>query len=224
MFFIIFSAELIFLFIASRFIVKMFSSFLLRFTKSKKITIWILSLLFLPGTFIHELSHYVSALSLFVNVGKFNLTPRIEVEHVTLGSVHIEKTDPIRRFLIGASPFLFGMIIICAVPFYIFRNENSIFPPDNVFKISIIIFTSYFLFTVANSMFSSKKDMEGSLVLLIFLAVIAVGLRFAGIEFEAVLISLVLENENVFKNLSILLLPSVIIDFMIVALGSRVKE
>ena len=66
--------------------------------------------------------------------------------------------------------------------------------------------------------------MEGSLVLLIFLAVIAVGLRFAGIEFEAVLISLVLENENVFKNLSILLLPSVIIDFMIVALGSRVKE
>ena len=73
-------------------------------------------------------------------------------------------------------------------------------------------------------MFSSKKDMEGSLVLLIFLAVIAVGLRFAGIEFEAVLISLVLENENVFKNLSILLLPSVIIDFMIVALGSRVKE
>ena len=112
---------------------------------------------FSSRTFIHELSHYVSALSLFVNVGKFNLTPRIEVEHVTLGSVHIEKTDPIRRFLIGASPFLFGMIIICAVPFYIFRNENSIFPPDNVFKISIIIFTSYFLLRLPTACSRAKK-------------------------------------------------------------------
>ena len=84
-----------------------------------------------------------------------------------------------------------------------------VFSPDNVMEISIILLTTYFFFTVANSMFSSKRH-GGRQVLLIFLAVIAVGLRFAGIEFEAVLISLVLGNENVFKNLSILLLASVI--------------
>ena len=220
----IFIAEILLIFILSSIVARKISSVLLRLTRSRKVTIYLMSLIFLPGIIIHELSHYFCASLLFVRVGKINFLPKIsDSEKVTMGSVEIEKTDPIRRFLIGASPFFFGMVIICVVPFYIFRNGNSVFPPDNAMEILIILFITYFLFTVANSMFSSKKDMEGSLVLLIFLAVIAIGLRFSGIEFETVLISLVVGNENVFKNLSILLLPSVLIDLLILASSAKIK-
>ncbi len=66
--------------------------------------------LLLPGVILHELSHYIVAKLLLVQTGAIQIgvgTPR--AKRVTLGSVHIERTDPLRESLIGVAPFIFGV-------------------------------------------------------------------------------------------------------------------
>jgi hypothetical protein len=66
--------------------------------------------LLLPGVILHELSHYLVAKLLFVPTGKFHIGLRnLRARQVTLGSVSIERVDPLRESLIGAAPFIFGV-------------------------------------------------------------------------------------------------------------------
>src|SRR5258708_2029001 len=101
----LFFAELFLLFLMSRTLTRLLSSFLFRLTRSKKLTIYTLSVLFFPGTLIHELSHAVMAGILFVPVAHMEFIPKIEEGGVKLGSIAVAKTDPLRRLLIGMAPF-----------------------------------------------------------------------------------------------------------------------
>lgn len=162
---IIFVLELIVLFILSQQLSKSLSFLLLRITNSQQITINILSFIFLPGIIIHELAHWFMASILFVRTGEIEFLPQIQGDVVKLGSVAIAKTDLIRRFLIGVAPIIIGLGIMLLV----FSFFSSIIPQKNWQTVVLI----YLFFEIGNTMFSSKKDMEGAMGLLIGVLVIS---------------------------------------------------
>src|SRR5438045_1842305 len=114
---LIFLSELLILFFLSRLLTRNLSSLLYHTTRSQKATIYLMALLFFPGTVIHELSHAIMAGLLFVHTGHIELWPKLEGQHVKLGSVAIAHTDIFRRFLIGAAPFFFGTTLLLGLLF-----------------------------------------------------------------------------------------------------------
>jgi hypothetical protein len=162
---IIFCLELFILYLFSRYITIELSRLFLRLFHSHKASALILAFLYLPGTFIHEFAHLFMAVLLRVETTHFTLLPKIGEESIELGSVGIIKPNPIRRLLIGAAPFLFGtMLVLLGIHFFFSLNiQNSL----------IIAVLVYCLFTVSNTMFSSKRDLEGALELV--LAILIVG-------------------------------------------------
>lgn len=183
-FLLLFLFELLILFFLSQRLTRLFSFILSRSFKSERGTVYILSLLFLPGILIHELAHFFTAIILFVRVGDIELIPQIRGESVKLGSVAVAKTDPIRRFLIGAAPVAVGITIILVSLHYSFSKVAStslaeLFTKASLGKILLLI---YILFEVGNTMFSSKKDMEGALELFLTIGVIFGLLYFFGVR------------------------------------------
>ena len=77
------------------------------------------SIIFLPGTIIHELSHWIVAEVLQVRTGTISIFPDLESEgegvSQRLGSVATERTDPFRGFLIGLAPFISGLAILAVL-------------------------------------------------------------------------------------------------------------
>ena len=66
--------------------------------------------LLLPGVILHELSHYVVAKLLLVRTGNLQIgLGNTRAKRVSLGSVNIERTDPLRESLVGVAPFAFGV-------------------------------------------------------------------------------------------------------------------
>jgi hypothetical protein len=162
---IAFFAELGFLFFLSREVINQLARFFVRITGSTKKTIYIMALIFFPGTFLHEISHFMFALFLLVPVWQVNLIPKINDDgSVILGSVPIGKTDPIRRTLIGIAPVILGISLIFSVWWY--ANQ---FGFTSTGWLGLWIFLT---FIASNTMFSSRKDLEGTLELLIIIVIL----------------------------------------------------
>src|SRR3989344_2202516 len=162
-----FLSELIILFFLSHRLANTLAQLIYRITKSRKVVLYILSLFLFPGTVIHELSHYFTAALLLVKVGEINLFPQMKENEVIFGSVQIAKTDPLRRFFIGVAPLLVGIGMITALLTYF----------DTITIIPFIwkqLLLGYIVFEIGNTMFSSKKDMEGAIELFIALGVLVI--------------------------------------------------
>lgn len=149
----------------------------------------------------------------FVPAGKMELVPHLDDRGVKLGSVAVAKTDPFRRVLIGVAPFLFGTAIILITLFYTAKDGI----PNNPWLILLI---GYIVFEIGNTMFSSRKDMEGAIELLLALIVVGVVLYFSGlrppdINPKTVFLDSILK---VFQTGSVFLLVPLIIDVCIIAL------
>lgn len=86
--------------------------FVLMVTGNPRSGLRFLFYLLLPGIILHELSHYLIAKLLFVPTGQFRIGLRDLRAQVTLGSVSIERVDPLRESLVGAAPFVFGISVI----------------------------------------------------------------------------------------------------------------
>ncbi len=129
--------------------------------------IYFMALLFFPGTLVHELSHFLTAKLLFVSTGKIELIPYGEGRNIKLGSVMIAKTDFMRNIFIGIAPFFAGTAILLSMLFYL---------PQNIFENKFLLFlVVYIIFEIGNNMFSSKKDLEGTVeVVLIICGVISI--------------------------------------------------
>lgn len=128
---------------------------------------YLLAILFLPGTYIHELSHYVVAKILFVPTFGITLRPKIERNSIKMGSVEIAQTDFIRRFLIGSAPFTVGIILLVGSMYALVLNNWHMHP---VFAALEMLF----VFQVGNTMFMSKKDWEGTWKIIMLLCVVGV--------------------------------------------------
>lgn len=187
---LIFFLELFLLFLLSRLVQKNLSQFLFLITGSIKWTIAILSLLFLPGTILHELAHFFFAAVLLVPVGKMEFIPKLHGESVKLGSVSIGQTDPFRRILIGIAPFLIGTLVIL---FTLYLSEKNILWKNSWAVAGVF----YILFEVGNTMFSSKKDLEGASLILVLVALLTTLFYILGIHIDIQDINRALNDQTI---------------------------
>lgn len=87
--------------------------FFLLLTRSPRITVLLFALVFLPGVFLHELSHFVTAKLLRVQTGRFSIFPKNMADgRLQLGYVEVAGSDPLRESLIGAAPLLAGSAFV----------------------------------------------------------------------------------------------------------------
>ena len=88
-------------------------------TRRENITILLFSLLFLPGVFIHEFSHFLMAKILFVPTGKFSVIPQsMPNGKLRLGYVEVSSADVFRDSLIGMAPLIAGGFFIAYAAIY----------------------------------------------------------------------------------------------------------
>lgn len=82
-------------------------------TRSPGITVGVFSLIFLPGVFLHELSHLLTAKLLFVRTGGFSLIPQAMPDgNLRLGYVEAAESDIFRDTLVGAAPVITGTLFV----------------------------------------------------------------------------------------------------------------
>lgn len=142
-------------------------------TRNREMAVVLYSLPLLPGVILHELSHVLMAFILRVRTQGFTVVPRRDVDgHVALGSVIVERVDPVRASLIGLAPFLAGSIAIWWIGQSAFGLSNlgatllsgdgptigdainqMIHQPDAWLWL-------YLLFAISNTMFPSASDRE----------------------------------------------------------------
>lgn len=206
-YFLLFFLEIGLLFFLSRIVSKTLSRFL---------SIHVLSFLFLPGIIVHELSHLLVSGILFVRAGDIEFTPKITDKGLKLGSVEIARTDPVRRSIIGFAPVFVGISIIIGIV-YLFSSNLVLFR-ENLYGVALMTLgAGYILFAISNSMFSSKKDMEGTLELVIALIVIFTVLYLIGLRMPSYFVEYLFRPEvlRLIQKSSLFLLAPIIIDVLI---------
>lgn len=143
-----------------------------RFGGGKRTFIWLWSLIFLPGTIIHEVSHFLAAALTGAKTGKIEIFPELSKNTLggefdrtkkthRLGFVQTQQLNPIRGFIVGIAPLLIGMgLLIWLAP------ELQV----TSYKLQVSWQTAikfYLFFTVANSLFLSWTDVKQTLPLII---------------------------------------------------------
>ena len=147
-------AELALLYFLSVRVIQVIYSLLYYLFHSRPVGMSIVSLIFFPGTVVHELSHLFTAEILGVRTGHLTLVPEsLDSTDVKTGSVAIASTDPFRRTLIGIAPLLVGVMALATLS-YVYNVKFV-----NNRTITIVYY--YLIFSISNSMFSSKEDMKG---------------------------------------------------------------
>ncbi len=207
---IFFLAEIFLLYFISQKLHKAISAFIYKVTKSKKWTIYIMAVVFLPGTIIHELSHAVSALFLLVPFENVEFIPEIQGKDVKLGSVRIAKTDPLRSFLISSAPLTLGVLLILYIFYFIFQLEEG-------FSLWSTLISLYAAFEIGNSMYLSKSDTKGMLGLVILLVIFFIVLYLLGVNISLNTNNLLkFDLGLLFKKASLFMLFPVAIDTLLI--------
>ncbi|MBP6913334.1 MAG: M50 family metallopeptidase [Candidatus Levybacteria bacterium] len=206
---ILFFVELLILFFISQKTTQSISQFLYKITKSKRITIFFLAFLFLPGTIIHEFSHAIAAAITGVRVGRMDLMPEYIQGGLKLGSVQVGKADIVRNFFIGIAPFISGTILLLVIIYIVL--SYSFFA-----SFGITILSLYLVFVISNTMFSSRKDMEGAVEFFILIAVFLLAFYLLGLRFDTISLNFLSIFNHMFKIGSYYLLVPLGIDIFII--------
>jgi len=97
-------------------------AFFLILTRRTGLTEAIFALIFLPGVFLHELSHFLMAKLLGVQTGKFSLIPQAQPNgKLRLGYVETASGGFIRDALIGAAPLVTGSLFVVYVAIFYYH-------------------------------------------------------------------------------------------------------
>lgn len=162
--------------------------YLLRvFIKNDSLIFGIVSLFFLPGTILHEFSHFFMAIILFLPVHKIQILPEFEKNYIKLGKVLYEKKDVIRGVIVGIAP-LFGALL-----FFWFLSVFHLFPQQNVW---LTILLGYIIFSVSSAMFSSKQDLIDLIYVIPFIILFAIVVYLFNINFD-----FILRNKRLISNI-----------------------
>lgn len=136
-------------------------------------SLWLYALILLPGVFLHELSHWLTAGLLGVRTGRFSLMPRDHADGVQLGYVEYyrdRRLGPIRESLIGAAPLIFGSTAVILIGNHIFDLPailalvqepavgNWVAAARLVVAADDSLVWLYLLFAVSNAMLPSASD------------------------------------------------------------------
>jgi hypothetical protein len=152
----------------------------------------------LPGVVVHELSHWLMARLLGVRTGRIQLMPQrgktsgTRRRKITLGSVSVARTDPLRSTLIGVAPLLGGVTVILLI-------GNSVLGVDELaarlsgdggagllaglgelLRVPDFWLWLYLIFAVSNAMLPSETDVAVMRPVLVFLGIAAALLLVVG--------------------------------------------
>jgi hypothetical protein len=154
-------------------------------TRSPRFTIGLFQLIFLPGVFLHELSHYLMAKILRVPTGRFSVLPRpLPDGRLQMGYVEIARSDIVRDSLIGAAPLIAGTLFVAYVAVYALdmrvlwdtlRNgQMSMFwmGMNALPTVNHFYWWSYLAFAVSSMMTPSQSDRHAWLGLVVSMVII----------------------------------------------------
>src|ERR1043165_7349269 len=154
-------------------------------TRDTRLTMGIFSILFLPGVFLHEFSHFLVAKLLGVRTGRFSIFPQsLPDGRLQLGYVETVRADAVRDSLIGAAPLILGTLFVAYVAIYhlqmrvlwdVFRNGQL-----NLFWMGIRALPTvkdfylwfYLAFAVSSTMMPSESDRHAWIELIISVGVL----------------------------------------------------
>lgn len=140
------------------------------------------AVLTLPGTILHELSHWAVAEILRVETGEITILPRADTgeSNQRLGSVMTGRTDPVRGFLIGLAPFVTGILAL-------FILNQVLLEFWGIAPWWQTALTLYGLVVVGNSMLISGEDRRyfPLITILLILVIIILGQQQVTISPEA---------------------------------------
>ena len=152
------------------------------------ISIWLFSLIFFPGVFLHECSHYLMARILGVRTAGFSILPQVKSDgHIQMGFVETARSDMIRQALIGLAPLLSGCAVVAYIGIWRLGVTGLWLPLINLDGAAALdqlglIYARpdfwlwfYLLFAVGSTMFPSRSDQRAWLPLAI-LVTLALGL------------------------------------------------
>lgn len=166
---------------------------LLLLTRHPQLTVALFSILFFPGVFIHEVSHYLMAKILRVRTRGFSLIPdTLPDGRLQMGYVETEASDIVRDSLIGLSPLIAGSLLVAyaginRLHLYtlwdVLRNGQielfwlglSLLPTVKDFYLWF-----YFTFAVSSTMMPSDSDRHSWLPLGLWAAALFAMAIFAG--------------------------------------------
>lgn len=162
--------------------------FILRkIVKNEKFVLTIVSLIYFPGTLLHEVSHMLTAMILALKVNKIKIFPVYESGRIQLGSVEFEKKDFVRGFLVGIAPVFTGITFLYSI--FVLR----LFPSENIIQ---NIFFIYLIFSVSSTMFSSRQDLIDFIYFIPLILILA--LLFYILQVD---INIIIKNEKVTSNM-----------------------
>jgi len=154
-------------------------------TRNAQLTMGIFSFIFLPGVFLHELSHFLMAKLLRVPTGRFSLLPQsLPDGRLRLGYVETAQADMLRDSLIGAAPLFVGTAFVAYVSLHpldmqivwdTLHNGQA-----NLFWLALIDLPNqkdfylwfYLTFVVSSTMMPSESDRHAWLELAISIGII----------------------------------------------------
>jgi hypothetical protein len=182
--FVLMLVPLIFL---QRFLHREIQAVFLIISRDARVTMTIFQLIFLPGVFLHEGSHFLMAKLLGVPTGRFSILPRpLPNGRLQLGYVETARSDIVRDSLIGAAPLITGTVLVAYIAFYHLEmqvlldvlREGQL----NLFWMGVRSLPAvedfylwvYLVFAVSSTMMPSESDRHAWLEL-----VIAVGILFS---------------------------------------------
>lgn len=162
-------------------------------TRNKPLTIALFSMLFFPGVFLHEASHFLMAKVLGVRTGKFSLLPQsLDTGYLQLGYVETERTDILRDSLIGLAPIIAGTLVVAYTGVVQLRLDALWHVLSNgqadLFWMGLKLLPTvpdfflwfYLTFAVSSTMLPSESDRHAWLPLGMWLGALLVIAVFAG--------------------------------------------
>jgi len=203
------------LFFLQRTLHKQLHIFFLLLTHRRDVSLVLFSIIFLPGVFLHELSHFLMAKLLNVKTGRFSIIPQYQGNgKLRLGYVETEEVDFFRDSLIGFAPLITGMLFVGIIGrerlgldmiWTLLNNLNSI-QLQNSFK---EIFSEpnfwvwfYLSVVISSTMMPSSSDRKAWIPLsIVFLLILLIGIVL-GIGPE-ILYPIIQPVNNTFKSMSI---------------------
>lgn len=177
---------------------------------SRRFLIILWSLIFLPGTIIHELSHFFVAILVGARTGKIEIFPEfLDIDDqdggVALGSVQTQKLNILQGVLVGLAPFLVGLGLLVWLGSLILESYY-------LSNFSILLLQSYLFFTISNSFFPSRSDLVHVIPAAITVTIITALAWLVGVQFSLNISSSV---ANVAQTIFITTIASATLNFLI---------
>lgn len=147
-----------------------FMSAVLELTHSERTASGFYAIFILPGTIMHEASHWLMAKLVGVKTGQVRLLPTLSNTGIRLGSVDVRGGRLWQLTLIGLAPLLVGSLLTLWLSYSLFDVERlAAVSADGRGKILLAVFVAalrqpdaflllYLLFTVSDAMLLSASD------------------------------------------------------------------